>query len=220
MDILLLVICAVVSGAGGWEAIEEFGQAKLRWRRQFAPVTNSVPSPDCIAGVISRRSVKGFQACFASWTEAITEATGDQVIAVDGKTAKGSRDRARGPARGQCLGGQQSPGPRSRGNGREITAIPRLLELIGCIVTLDAMGCQREIAAQIVNQGAEYMLGFKGNQNALHEAVKDFFAVAQADEFAGVDDDFYEEVDKDHGRLETRRYWITETLPTLPNTEQ
>ncbi|MCB2261505.1 MAG: ISAs1 family transposase, partial [Candidatus Thiosymbion ectosymbiont of Robbea hypermnestra] len=105
----------------------------------------------------------------------------------------------------------------------EITAIPKLLallELTDCIMTLDAMGCQREIAAQIVNQGAEYVLRLKGNQSALHEAVKDFFAVAQANEFAHVDHDFHEEIDKDHGRLEIRRYWITEELRTLPDTEQ
>ena len=105
----------------------------------------------------------------------------------------------------------------------EITAIPKLLELLeltGCIVTIDAMGCQREIAAQIINQGGEYVLALKGNHSALYEAVKDFFAVAQAGEFAGVDHDFFEAIDKAHGRLESRRYWITEELRTLPNREQ
>ncbi|WP_256091468.1 ISAs1 family transposase [Candidatus Thiosymbion oneisti] len=229
MDIRLLVICAVVSGADGWEAIEEFGKAKLQWRRQFVPFRNGVPSHDCIASVISWLSVKGFQACSASWTEALTEATGGQVIAVDGKTVSGSRDRARGRAvlhmvsawgdTNRVVLGQEATAEKSN----ELTAIPKLLallELTGCIVTLDAMGCQRELAAQLVNQGAEYVLGLKGNQRALHEAVKDFFAVAQADEFASIDHDFYEEVDKDHGRLEIRRYWITEALQTLPNTEQ
>ncbi|WP_218068085.1 ISAs1 family transposase [Candidatus Thiosymbion oneisti] len=168
MDILLLVICAVTSGADGWEAIEEFGQAKLLWLRQFAPFANGIPSHDCIASVISRLSVKGFQTCFANWTEAITPATGGEVIAVDGKTASGSRDRRRGrhalhmvsawAERSRLVLGQEATAEKSN----EITAIPKLLELLeltGCIVTLDAMGCQRELAAQIVDQGAEYVLG-------------------------------------------------------------
>ncbi len=229
MDILLLVICAVTGGADGWEAIEEFGKAKLEWLRQFAPFANGVPSHDCIASLISRLSVKGFQACFANWTAAIAQTTGGEVIAVDGKTAKGSRDRKRGRAAlhmvsawantNRLVLGQEATAEKSN----EITAIPKLLELLeltGSIVTIDAMGCQREIAAQIVNHGGEYVLALKGNQSALYEAVKDFFAVAQAGEFAGVEHDFYEEVDKDHGRLETRRYWITEELQTLPNTAQ
>ncbi|WP_165742425.1 ISAs1 family transposase [Candidatus Thiosymbion oneisti] len=229
MDILMLVICAVTSGADGWEAIEELGQARLQWLRRLAPFANGVPSHDCIASLISRLSVTGFQACFANWTEAIAQTRGGEVIAVDGKTARGSRDRPRGRAAlhmvsawaddNRLVLGQEATAEKSN----ELTAIPKLLELIelmGCIVTLDAMGCQREIAAQIVNQGGEYVLGLKGNQRALYEAVKDFFAVARTGKFAGVDHDFYEEVDKAHGRLETRRYWITEELRTLPNREQ
>ena len=90
MDIVILVICAVISGADGWEAIEEFGKEKLQWLRQFAAFANGIPSHDCIAGVISRLSVKGFQECFVSWTGAVVQATGGEVIAVDGKGVKRS----------------------------------------------------------------------------------------------------------------------------------
>lgn len=103
----------------------------------------------------------------------------------------------------------------------EITAIPKLLELLelrGCIVTTDAMGCQREIAAQIVNQGVDYVLGLNGNRGSMHEAVDDYFVTADSSWFKGVEYDYAEEVDKGHGRLETRRYWITEDLCTLPRT--
>jgi predicted transposase YbfD/YdcC len=229
MDIVLLVICAVVAGADGWEAIEAFGKDKLAWLRQVAAFANGVPSHDCIANVISRLSVKGFQACFLSWTQAVMAATGGEVIAVDGKTAMGSQDRKRGrkalhmlsawASANRLVLGQEATPEKSN----EITAIPKLLELLelaGCIVTIDAMGCQREIAAQIIAGGADYVLGLKGNQSAMQEAVEDFFTVAQAGEFAGVKHDFFEEVDKDHGRLEIRRYWITEELRTLANTEQ
>ena len=95
-EILLLVVCAVLSGAEGWEAIEEFGKAKLDWLRKFAPFIHGVPSHDCIAYVVSRLRPKSFQACFLSWTRAVAEATGGELVAIDGKTARGSRDRRRG----------------------------------------------------------------------------------------------------------------------------
>jgi hypothetical protein len=92
MDIVVLVICGIVSGAKGWEDIEEFGHEKEQWLQKFIPLKNGIPSHDCIAYVISRLSVKGFQACFISWTQAVTEKIGGQVISVDGKTARGSKD--------------------------------------------------------------------------------------------------------------------------------
>jgi hypothetical protein len=95
-EILLLVVSGVLSGADGWEAIEQFGQSKLDWLRRFAPFSDGIPSHDCIAYVISGLSPKAFQECFVSWTRAVSEATGGELIAVDGKTARGSRDRRRG----------------------------------------------------------------------------------------------------------------------------
>ncbi len=95
-EILLLVICAVLSGAEGWEAMKEFGKEKLDWLRKFAPFANGIPSHDCIATVISRLLPKAFQSCFVNWTRAVAEATGGEVVAVDGKTARGSRDQRRG----------------------------------------------------------------------------------------------------------------------------
>ena len=214
IDIIVLTVCAVVSGADGWEAIEEFGQAKLDWLRKYVGLKNGVPSHDCIAYVISRLSPKGFQECFMSWTQAVTEATGGEVIAVDGKTSKGSRDRkaARNPLHmvsawataNRLVLGQEATDEKSN----EITAIPKLLallELKGCIVTIDAMGCQRAIAEQIIEQQGDYVLGLKGNQGSLHEAVEDFFRTAEQANYAGVKYDYKEELDKDHGRLEVRR---------------
>ena len=164
-----------------------------------------------------------------SWTRTVTEETGGEVIAIDGKTAKGSRDRKnnRNPLHmvsawacdNRLVLGQQATDEKSN----EITAIPKLLELLalkGCIVTIDAMGCQRAIAEQIIDQEGDYVLGLKGNQETLHEAVEDFFTTAETHQFAEVAHDYMEELDKDHGRLERRRYWITEDLSTLPNTEE
>lgn len=228
IDILVLTISAMVSGADGWEAIEDFGKEKIDWLRQYVPLKNGVPSHDCIAYVLSRLSPKKFRECFMSWTAAVREQTGGEVIAIDGKTAKGSRDRKnkRTPLHmvsawactNRLVLGQEATNEKSN----EITAIPKLLELLalkGCIVTIDAMGCQRDIAAQIIGQEGDYVLGLKGNQGNLHEAVEDFFTTADQQQFAGVSHDYKEEVDKDHGRLERRRYWITEDLRTVPDTQ-
>jgi len=229
MEILLLVVCAILSGAEGWEAMEEFGKEKLDWLRKFLPFANGIPSHDCIASVMSRLNPKAFQACFVSWTRAISAISDGEVVAVDGKTARGSRDRLRGKAalhmvsawgnRNRLVLGQEATEEKSN----EITAIPKLLELLelkGCIVTIDAMGCQTKIAEQIVEQGGDYVLGLKGNQSTLHDEVEDFFDTARAGEFANVAHDFTEETDKDHGRLEVRRYWITEELGTVSETER
>jgi len=223
-DILLLTISAVLGGAEGWEAIEQFGNEKLPWLRKFAPFEHGVPSHDCIANVISRLRFKQFQECFIGWVRAVAATTGGEIVAVDGKTARGSRDRGNGckplhmvsawASANRLVLGQEATEEKSN----EITAIPKLLQLLelkGCIVTIDAMGCQRAIAAQIVEQGGDYVLGLKGNQGVLHEEVEDFFTAAEAGGFAGVDFDYIEETDKDHGRLEVRRYWIAEDLRTL-----
>ena len=231
-DIVVLTICAAVSGAEGWVAIADFGRSKLDWLRKFIALENGVPSPDCLAYVFQRLSVDGFMECFRSWTRAAMEATGGQVqefVRVDGKTSRGSRDRRAGrnplhtvsawASRHRLVLGQQATEEKSN----EITAIPRLLsmlELAGCIVTIDAMGCQRAIAEQIIEQGGDYVLGLKENQAGLHEAVEEFFETAQAADFAGVEYDQKEELDKEHGRLETRRYWITEEISTLPHPER
>lgn len=228
IDIIVLTVCAVASGADGWEAIEQFGKEKLNWLRRYVPLVNGVPSHDCIAYVLSRVSPHRFRESFMNWTQTVTQETGGEVIAIDGKTAKGSRDRKnhRNPlhmvsawaCNNRLVLGQQATDEKSN----EITAIPKLLtllELKGCIVTIDAMGCQRAIAEQIIDQHGDYVLGLKGNQDTLHEAVEDFFTTAETHQFTEIAHDYVEELDKDHGRLETRRYWITEDLRTLPNTQ-
>lgn len=149
MDIIVLTVCALLSGAEGWEAIEEFGQNKLDWLRQFVPLKNGIPSHDCLAYVISRLSPKEFQRCFMDWVNAIRKVIPNEVIAIDGKTARGSHDRKRGQnplhmvsawgCTKRLVLGQGATEEKSN----EITAIPKLLallELKGCIVTIDAMG--------------------------------------------------------------------------------
>jgi predicted transposase YbfD/YdcC len=227
-DIIVLSICAVLSGAEGWEAIREYGETKIEWLRQFIPLANGIPADDTLARVMSRLSAKGLQECFVSWVTAVSEATDGSVIPIDGKTLRGSFDRSRGKraihmvnawssANGVVLGQLKT-----EEKSNEITAIPKLLELLeikGCIVTIDAMGCQKEIAKQIIEQGGDYLLAVKANQGALEEAVVDFFDTAQAADFKGVLVDYHEDIDSGHGRIEVRRCWTSSDLSTLPHPE-
>jgi len=228
-DIIVLSICGVLSGAEGWEAIEHYGQAKLEWLRQFIPLEHGIPADDTIARVMSRLSAKGLQESFMNWVMAVSEATEGAIVAIDGKTLRRSFDRARGKsaihrvsawgsANGLVLGQLKT-----EEKSNEITAIPKLLEMLelkGCIVTIDAMGCQKDIAEQIIEQGGDYVLAVKGNQGQLHEAVVDFFKTAEAADFKGVPVDYYEDIDSGHGRIDIRRYWTTSELTTLPNRTQ
>jgi predicted transposase YbfD/YdcC len=229
LDIMVLSVCAVISGAEGWQGIADFGHEKLDWLRRFIPLTNGVPSHDCIAYVFARISPEGFRTCFMEWVEGVREKTQGEVIAIDGKTSRGSKDRRRGQSplhrvsawacANRLVLGQEATAEKSN----EITAIPKLLELLdvkGCIVTLDAMGCQTAIAQQIIDQRGDYVLGLKDNQPLLHEAVADYFTLARSNHFKQVRHDYLEEIDKAHGRLEVRRYWICEDLNTLPNPER
>lgn len=229
MDILVLTVCAVASGAEGWQGIADFGSEKLEWLRRFVPLKNGVPSHDCIAYTLSRLNPEEFRRCFMSWVNEIAVKTAGEVIAIDGKTSRGSKDtkNAKSPLHlvsawacaNRLVLGQEATAEKSN----EITAIPKLLALLdikGCIITIDAMGCQTSIAAQIVEQGGDYSLGLKGNQETLHEAVADYFTVAKAADFKAVKYDYAEEIDKGHGRLEIRRYWICEDLTTLPKPER
>ena len=213
IDILVLTVCATLSGAEGWEEIEEFSCSKLDWLRRFVPLKNGVPSHDCIAYVISRLSPEGFRRCFMSWVEAMRAEMPSEVIAIDGKTARGSRDRKhnKNPLHmvsawagvSRLVLGQEVTEEKSN----EITAIPKLLELLelrGCIVTIDAMGCQRDIVEQIIDQSGDYVLGLKGNQGSLHEATEDFFKAACDANFKNVKYGYHEATDKDHGRIEVR----------------
>src|ERR687894_2969669 len=210
MDILFLVIAAVIGGAEGWEAIETFGKEKLDWLRKYFPFANGVPSHDCIRMVMISLSPKALQGCFARWMQAVVEVAKGEVVAIDGKTIRRSFDQAEG------LGAIHMVSAWAKRNGvslgqvktdeksNEITAIPallKLLELRGCIVTIDAMGCQRAIAEQIRAQGADYVLAVKANQKELHEALEDYFETAEGAGYRAVP---LGRVDSGHGRVDVR----------------
>ena len=229
VDIIVLCVCAVVGGAEGWEAIEEFGNAKLTWLRKYVPLANGIPAHDTIARVLSRVSSKGLQECFLNWVQSVTEMTDGEIVAIDGKTLRHSYDRfsrkqaihmvsAWASANGVVLG-QVKTSEKSN----EITAIPKLLEVLelkGCIVTLDAMGCQRKIAEQIIEKGGDYALAVKGNQDGLYDDVLQFMEEALESDFEGINHDYFEASNEGHGRYETRRYWVTDNLTGIRQPER
>ena len=216
LDIITIAICGVICGADSWVDIELFGKSKQAWLAKFLRLPNGIPSHDTFGRVFSRLDPDEFQNSFMEWVATISEITKGQVIAIDGKTLRGSHDRANGEhaihivsawaSANHVVLGQMKVDDKSN----EIVAIPKLLELLevsGCIVTIDAMGCQTEIAGQIISNGADYVLAVKQNQGSLYEGVKDSFECARRSGFEDVEHDHYEVVNKGHGRIETRRCW-------------
>ena len=220
--IIAIAICAVICGADSWVYIELFGKSKLEWFQTFLELPHGVPSHDTFGDVFARLDPEQFQSCFMAWTQAIAELLPGEVVAIDGKTARRSYDRAGSKRAMHLVSAWATRNTLTLGQVRteeksnEITAIPQLLNLLdlqGCIVTIDAMGCQREIAQQIVDGGADYLLAVKENQGQLHEGIRDLFAGAEALGFDGVPYDYsHQTVNKGHGRVERRECWtITET---------
>lgn len=228
-EMLFVAVCAAISGAQGWSDIVDFGETKLEWLQRFIKLDNGIPVDDTFARVLSRVSPRALQASLQAWTQGVAEQTEGRIIAIDGKTARRSYDRKRQcPAlhavRAWATDAGFSLGQvATEAKSNEITAIPellKLLELKGAIVTLDAMGCQRAIAEQIIDQGGDYVIAVKGNQSALYEAIRDFFATAQANDWRDVAVSYAEQTDAGHGRLEVRRCWASACLASLPAPER
>jgi predicted transposase YbfD/YdcC len=223
-DILVIAICAVLCGAEGWDDIAEFSEAKQHWLQERLPLENGLPCADTYRRVFARLDPDAFGDRFLRWVQAVQEQTREQtrenkqeqVIAVDGKTLRRSFDTASGQqsihmvSAWACSSRLVLAQTRVDAKSNEITAVPALLGLLdlnGCIVTADAMSCQRAIAYQIKQQGGEYVLALKGNQGRLHEDVGLFFEYAAAHRFEDVPHQECVSVEKDHGRIETRRLW-------------
>jgi predicted transposase YbfD/YdcC len=199
--------------------MEAFGLAKEDWLRRFLRLPHGIPSHDTFRAVISRIDPSCFSECFTRWTAAIHELTGGEVIALDGKTIRHSFDTATGQSALHIVSAWATTSGVALGQIRvdeksnEIKAIPKLLELLeirGCIVTVDAMGCQTDIAEKIIDRGGDYVLCLKGNQTGLHEDVNWFFEEITRSGFGDLEHRYFESVEKDHGRIEIRRCWMVE----------
>lgn len=213
IDILFLSVCAVLSGAEGWEDIEDFGLAKLDWLRRYLPFENGIPKHDTIARVLSRLEPSQIQHCFVNWVQDIAQQSQMSVIAIDGKTARGSfktksrKDALHMVSAWSCGHGLVLGQQRVDSKSNEITAIPKLLDLLdikGSTLTLDAMGCQHEIIDKIIQKGGDYVIALKGNQGTLHHDVKSWFQLAQQNKLKTLSSSHYEHTDSGHGRIEVR----------------
>lgn len=219
LEILIIAICAVICGADGWSDIELFGKNKKTWLKTFLELPKGIPSHDTFGRVFAKIKPTEFQKRFIEWVQAIEELTSGQVIAIDGKQLRRSHDREAGKeaiymvsawaTHNQLVLGQAKVAEKSN----EITAIPELLQLLdisGCIVTVDAIGTQTEIAETILAGGGDYLLAVKENQGHLFEDIQYLFEVDVAQGIEQAQYKYAKTVNKGHGRLETRECWVTD----------
>ena len=224
IDILTVALCAMLCGAEGFLDFEHFGNAQIEFLRTFLALENGIPSHDTFRRVFGMLDPVQFSECFRKWTESLRKSFDAEIIAIDGKTLRRSHDRAKGKAPIHMVSAWARENAlvlgqiKTEEKSNEITAIPELLrtlKLAGCIVTIDAMGCQTKIATEITEAKADYVLALKGNQSTLHEEVASFMEDAQSYDFEDITHDFLETTERGHGRTETRRYWITEEIEWL-----
>lgn len=223
LDIVTIALCAVICGADSWVDVEVFGRAKEAWLRTFLALPNGIPSHDTFGRVFARLDPQQFERCFLRWVQTVMTRTHGEVVAVDGKVLRRSHDQRAGKAALDVVSAWADANRLVLGqravdaDSNEITAIPALLEALaleGCIVTVDAIGCQTAIARTIRDQDADYVLALKGNQPTLLAAVETYFAEARATGFRDTPHTYAQTRDGDHGRVETRRHWTT-TDPDL-----
>jgi predicted transposase YbfD/YdcC len=226
IDIITIALCAVVAGADDFVSIAEYGRKKRTWLSQFLDLRGGVPSHDRFNAIFAAIKPAEFEKCLLSWITALHEVSGGQVVAIDGKTLRHSYDKAAGKSAIHMVSAWATANHISLGQvtvdakSNEITAIPKLLEILeisGCLVTIDAMGCQVEIAEKVVASGADYVLAVKGNQPTLHEGIGAFFLDHLEDDFARVSVSRHEKKEKGHGRTETRSYLVCEAPDDLPD---
>jgi predicted transposase YbfD/YdcC len=222
-DILALAILGTICGADGWVEIEQFGYQKLNWLSQYLWLGNGKPSHDTFGRVIARIDPEEFQASFRKWVQALHQVTAGQVIGLDGKQLRGSHNHSQGQRAiymvsawaeaNHLVLGQRQVAAKSN----EITAIPallRLLEIKGCIVTVDAIGTQTKIAKQIIQAEGDYLLAVKHNQGQLYRDLEMLFSYDQQQGFQETPYDYDKEVKKGHGRIDVGECWSRLTLKT------
>lgn len=222
IDIIVIAICAIICGADGWEGMETYGKAKKEWLKSILELPNGIPSHDTFRRVFERLEPEAFSHCFIGWVQALFEASKGRVIPIDGKTIRRSHDKGIGKSAihmvsAWCSENQLVLGQvKTEEKSNEITAIPKLLDIIdlhGGIVTIDAMGCQKNIASKIISKKGDYVLALKGNQGRLLEDVTPYFEELKIEKGNGYD--FYKTVDKGHGRIETRHFWTLSDIDYL-----
>jgi predicted transposase YbfD/YdcC len=237
LDVLVIAVCTLLCGGSGFDDMADFGRAKAAWFKTFLPLRSGIPSHDTFNRVFAALKPEAFLECFLRWTQSLRQTVAQEIVALDGKALRRAGRRGQ-PARYVISAWAQANGLvlgqlKVADKSNEITALPhllRVLELAGCIVTVDAMGCQKAIAKEIIEADADYVLALKGNQETVHDEVKTYLddAIVQAaaapkrqspaqSEPALV---FWETVEKDHGRLEIRRCWQSGHVDWFADREQ
>jgi predicted transposase YbfD/YdcC len=218
-DMLLIALCAIISGADSWTQVSEYGRSKQQWFSQFLTLPNGIPSHDTFGRVFAMLDPKGFESFFSRWVHDFAQSIKGKTVCIDGKTLRGSHDNANGKSAihmvsawaadlGMVLGQLKTDA-----KSNEITAIPELIKTLalqGAVVTIDAMGCQKNIARTIIEAKADYVIQVKDNQKRLHEDIALFFQESTDNNWGCV-----ETIDGEHGRIETRHYKTTDDIDWL-----
>jgi len=226
INLVTIAICAVIGGADDFVSIAAYGEMKKKWLAQFLDLSAGIPSHDRFNAVLGAIQPAEFEKCLLSWITALHAITDGQIVAIDGKTLRRSFDAASSKAAIHMVSAWATANCISLGQvvvdakSNEITAIPKLLEMLelsGCLVTIDAMGCQTEIAAKIVARGADYVLAVKGNQPTLQGGIEQFFLNHLEDDFARTKVSRFQTDERGHGREDTRTYFVCPVPDKLPD---
>jgi predicted transposase YbfD/YdcC len=229
INVVTIAICAVICGADDFVAIAAYGRKKRKWLSQFLDLKDGIPSHDRFNAILAAIKPAEFEACLLSWITDLYEITAGQVVAIDGKTLRRSFDAASSKSAIHMVSAWATANQISLGQvtvdekSNEITAIPKLLQILeisGCLVTIDAMGCQTKIAQAIVDAGADYVLAVKDNQPTLHDGISWFFLTQHEKGFARIRVSRHETRDKGHGREETRSYFVCAVPRDLPDRQR
>jgi predicted transposase YbfD/YdcC len=225
IDVITIAVCGVLVGCSGPSAIQRWAKAKENWLRELLALPNGIPSRDCIRRVLGALKPEAFQACFQSWMASLVSEATRPTIAIDGKTMRRSHDRIRGLGPLHLVSAWASEHGLALGQvateekSNEITAIPELIDRIdvkGAIVTIDAMGCQKEIAQKIVDAKGDYVLAVKDNQPKLHEAIKDLFGDERQGDLLKMPHRQHQTSEKGHGRKDERCYVLAKIPRDFP----
>jgi predicted transposase YbfD/YdcC len=229
LNLIVIAISAIICGADGWEDIAFFGRCKRKWFESFLDMPHGIPSHDTFGRVFARLSPDAFEACFRQWMAALSANSAGRLVAVDGKTLRGSFDTAAKTAAVHMISAWCQTNQTVLGQivcddkTNEITNMPKLLELLdldGAVVTADAMHCQKKTAEAIIQRGGNYLLQVKDNQHQLHEDLRLLFQECMRTDCHGVPYAYAEDVDKGHGRIEIRRCWTSWNLNWMADRSQ